>query len=977
MNNNFNPNGQTMVPGEQTIASTSQTLAAASQTFASESTHVSGAPVNLQDIPQYDVYTINGIDYEFVSVISKSSGEADVFRVKNNGKDYALKIYRGNRHPNHTVLETIKNLQGSGLLVDIYDHGIWCDHDGFQYDFELMAYCYGRPLNAIKLNDNEEKFREIAVKIAATVDFCHKHHILHRDIKPSNFIFADKEETNLVITDFGIGKMLDSNNTTTTDDGRTPIYAAPEMYTHIPGRPTYITPASDFYSMGMTLLAIWIGEGMLTADERKLVRDKQEETLPYPTAKISTQTVSLIKGLTRRNPEQRLSYDDIARWARGEVVYVEQKDSVRGDFRVVFSSKNNQIAHSAEELAKMLWENQEMAKQYLYKEQVEKWFREMDLPEYALQINAITEDLYPDNRDAGLYATCLLLDPETPYFGLDGKGITSYEDIAKELFDNTETYASSLKDSKHNLWLYLEHCGEGELVAKYRDIILKRDKYGVSQFCYELNPDMPYRIYRDNSTPMLISNFDHLFRYIHNHDINDKNIHRLDSHDFMTWLRQRSSQFEANVINNLNDNPEVEGASRGWLIAYSIGLTVDYDFTPIDKNYNAALATIEDIAYEIANEINGKSDRYSLAYQICYLDFTQTRLYQYLYTRKKYSKHIEWIVNCMNLHTEENENKYGHYTIPMAQMKTVSGLINGGFPLEIGGYKISNLSEYEANKTAIDMAVQSDSAKAQLLEYWTALSFQENVNCDYTKESYFSLVLKYLDYIKFSFPKSTTAQNANKTKSDLSAAKMKFDKQCSKIKTIQLLTIFLCYVPLITASVFGIIGIYNIEDSIFENIMEVVGSVLGIIVGIAALCLAAAAGGGCIGGVIAGVIAGWLTLALCTLITPVVPWLFIAIIIAILVYFGIKIFAKRLSKPEDKWSQMDLDTAGKLACIGDAFGTRDKVLPALPEDYPVCVYKGSSNKLGNSIRSIGIHALIMFLLTAITCAILIWTHSTL
>lgn len=82
MNNNFNPNGQTMVPGEQTIASTSQTLAAASQTFASESTHVSGAPVNLQDIPQYDVYTINGIDYEFVSVISKSSGEADVFRVK-------------------------------------------------------------------------------------------------------------------------------------------------------------------------------------------------------------------------------------------------------------------------------------------------------------------------------------------------------------------------------------------------------------------------------------------------------------------------------------------------------------------------------------------------------------------------------------------------------------------------------------------------------------------------------------------------------------------------------------------------------------------------------------------------------------------------------------------------------------------------------------------------------------------------------
>lgn len=984
MNDKLNPNNQTEVPSSQTAVPSSQTAVPSSQTavpssqtavpnsktVAAGSTQVQKAASTSESIPEYPSYNICGVDYQFVSVISKSSGEANVFHVRNNDKDYALKIYKKHRHPNHTVLETIKNLQGSGLLVDIYEHGIWKDNDGNEFDFELMAYCYGRPLSSIKINNDEKKFREIVVKMGAAIDFLHKHNILHRDIKPSNFIYTDKAETNLVLTDFGIGKMLDKDNRTTTDEGRTPIYAAPEMYTYIPGKPTYVAPASDFYSMGITLLAMCIGEGMLTADEEKLVRNKQEETLPYPTSKFSAHSVSLIKGLTRRNPDNRLGMADIVRWAKGETVYTDNTDAVRSDFRVVFSAKDNIIAHSHEELAKILWEHQDLAKQYLYKDQVEKWFRDMEQPEYALQINSITEEKHPGNMDAGLYATCLLLDPDTPYWGLKGKRIESFEEIADELINNVGTYASALKKGDHNLWLYLAHCDKEAFAQKYCSIIKSRGERGVYEFCYDLNPKLPYHLRAKNgASALVINDFDKLFKYIKDGAISSANIDELDSHDFITWVTKRDSGFGSAISTNLTKNTDLSTENRGWLIAYTLGRNVGYDFVA----GKSTLTTIDDIAREIAREVNGSLSNRPLSTQLRASNFKQTRLYQYLYTRGKYQKHIEWIEYCMDLDSHDNTIKYAPYNVRIAQMKCVAGLINEGFPLEIAGVTIRNIKEYEANKSKIDGAIANDASKTQLLQDWLTLSFQEDTKCDYSKTPYLSKVKEYLDYIvKQCFPMSSAAKSATETRREIESAQYNFETVRKRVKRIQLFSIIFCFLPLIATAIYGIIGIYQLDSEVYESLMEVVGEYLGYIVG--ALCGLVGLGAGLIGAAICAVLGYGITKFICSLLAYVIPWLLIAIVVAIVWFFARKIFVKSASKPTDTWGKMDLEKAKLLACIGDAFNSREKLLPGLPGDYPACVYVQSRNTIKSQIKSIRRNAIFMFIITLLACTGIFWTQ---
>ena len=51
------------------------------------------------------------------------------------------------------------------------------------------------------------------------------------------------------------------------DTGRTVVYVAPEIYTRMDNVETTIGMPSDYYSLGMSLLALWIGEGVLTASQ--------------------------------------------------------------------------------------------------------------------------------------------------------------------------------------------------------------------------------------------------------------------------------------------------------------------------------------------------------------------------------------------------------------------------------------------------------------------------------------------------------------------------------------------------------------------------------------------------------------------------------------------------------------------------------------------------------------------------------------
>lgn len=72
----------------------------------------------------------------------------------------------------------------------------------------------------------EEQARFYIVQVALALAHLHSKHIIHRDLKPQNILMTD--EGYLVLTDFGLSKLLDGMEVTQSFCG-TPEFLAPEV----------------------------------------------------------------------------------------------------------------------------------------------------------------------------------------------------------------------------------------------------------------------------------------------------------------------------------------------------------------------------------------------------------------------------------------------------------------------------------------------------------------------------------------------------------------------------------------------------------------------------------------------------------------------------------------------------------------------------------------------------------------------------
>jgi len=91
----------------------------------------------------------------------------------------------------------------------------------------------------------------VGLDVATGLAYTHGKGILHRDLKPANIMFA--ADGTVMVTDFGIAKILDGSARTTVVAG-TVGYMAPEQ---LAGHPVY---ASDIYALGAVLYRLFVGE---------------------------------------------------------------------------------------------------------------------------------------------------------------------------------------------------------------------------------------------------------------------------------------------------------------------------------------------------------------------------------------------------------------------------------------------------------------------------------------------------------------------------------------------------------------------------------------------------------------------------------------------------------------------------------------------------------------------------------------------
>lgn len=179
-------------------------------------------------------------------------------------RQVALKVMRAARHQEEKFSERffkegriIAQLQHPQIIT-IYDFG---SHDNYNY-FSMEFVPGGTLAEQITAGLAPERAVEVIRAVSTALAYAHKHGVIHRDIKPQNVLF--RQDGTPVLSDFGIAKVLDSDDTQLTIPGFTvgsPVYMSPEQIT---GKK--LDSRADLYSLGIVFYEMLAKQPPFRAD---------------------------------------------------------------------------------------------------------------------------------------------------------------------------------------------------------------------------------------------------------------------------------------------------------------------------------------------------------------------------------------------------------------------------------------------------------------------------------------------------------------------------------------------------------------------------------------------------------------------------------------------------------------------------------------------------------------------------------------
>jgi len=184
-------------------------------------------------------------------------------------------------------------------------------------------------------------FSEIQIKflisnIILSLEYIHKKEIIHRDLKPENLLFDNKGYLHL--TDFGISKIYNSQNSQILDISGTPGYISPEM---IKGEPQNFV--SDFFGLGIITYELIFGKRPFEGNNKDEIAQNILNKKIYLNEKNMGKNFSLdladfINRLLRKKNSQRLGSRGIDEIKNHK--WLEDVDWINIEYKNIDTKKN-------------------------------------------------------------------------------------------------------------------------------------------------------------------------------------------------------------------------------------------------------------------------------------------------------------------------------------------------------------------------------------------------------------------------------------------------------------------------------------------------------------------------------------------------------------------------------------------------------------------------------------------------------------
>lgn len=821
-------------------------------------------------------FMLKGRIYRSIKCLSDNSGEAQVFLVEGEEGERVLKIYYPNFTIKKTLMRVIQNI-GMEMIVNIADYGKTYV-DGKNRDYELMEYLRGGTLSEYDLDGDFNQFRRIALQAAAALAYCHNNNIIHKDIKPGNFFFRDADHKEIVLGDFGISSILEGDEKVhRTTQARTPVYAAPEMYNDVIDGEVEITPAVDFYSLGITLMTLWLGENPLSQNERVMMRKKNEGRLPRIN-ELPDRVKMIVQGLTSVNPQTRWAYDEVERWFLGENVKIDLSSPILKYRSFIVDPERNLVADNVHELIPLLLDNERLAINYLYNGRIAGWLEQCGNVKLSSAVKDITVNRYPADQRAGLMASVYVMEPTYPYTDVRGNLCDDVHSAAISVLSYQDEYTLALANPNDTLFLYLESHTKADVnrLRSYFSQEQPMDKrVAILRLVYEMDPEIPFLAkYPSSSLTEIVRAFGY-------EDCSDDEWTSLSDGRLLSWMYSHEDHMACEALRIMTAGKKPT-RSLGYKVLYNIDREAAYDLRDADSPYKVGEVLREDL--------KKWQDLSDAEYEEQVMDYADPDgRFHYFAQLHGWFEQISKARACFDMKSDENRNRLGAYDYRTAIYRfcrilgaTPSYLLEDGTELKSG----SNIDKV-AYRPQLLAAIRQGS-----LSQWMAVFYHEDPTQDFTETYSYErkleewiLSLGEIDQHQTYFKRFINAKD--ETAQKYKEVRMGYQRAKAKESRWRYTFYGLCALWILLLLIFGVSGRDYLFRHSFLAIALPVGGITAVIVGLRAYFRGYGFIMSCLWGLL-GFISSWLPITILKTVDQASPeWFIPAAIIITLIYMAV------------------------------------------------------------------------------------------